>query len=485
MIDYDVVIIGGSPTGRYAAAKAAQQQARVALVEPQKPTISSPCWRSVQSTALFSVGQVVRQIERSPQFGIQTLSDYPNLDQILSLNWQQTQQWVEAVVSNLEEQHSPALLAALGVDVVFGQGEFVSQPHLAFVVNQRTLRSRTYLLATGSEAKIPPIEGLLLTGFFTPETIHKLHQVPEHLAIIGGDPIGTALAQMFARLGSKVTMIVKNNHILAKEDAEAAALVQAKLESVGIRILTQTEVIQTQQIQGKKWIQAGNKALEVDEIIVAAGQQPQLHSFNLDAVGVAFNRQYLRLNDKLQTTHSRIYACGNLSGGYSDPHLANYEATIAIKNALYFPVFKVNYHGIPWATFSEPQLASVGLTETQAQRRYGDQIRVYREYFKHLPKAIIEDETVGFFKLIGHQNGQILGASIVGVQASEMINIIALAIRQGLKINAIAELPQIWPTFSQMSQQTAMAWLQQQRRCNTLLIDWIENLFHWRRSWLS
>lgn len=485
MIDYDVVIIGGSPTGRYAAALATQKQARVALVEPQKPAFPGQCWRSARSNALLSVGRAVRQIERSSLFGIDLTADNPETDRTLSLDWQQTQCWLEAVVSNLEEQNSPAILASLGVDVIFGRGEFVSKPHLAFVVNQRTLRSRTYLLATASQAKIPDIEGLLLTGFLTAETINKLTQIPEHLAIIGGDPGGTELAQTFARLGSRVTMIVKNNHILAKEDSESAALVQAKLEAEGVRILTQTEVIQTQQIQGKKWIQAGNKAIEVDEIILAAGQQPQLDRLNLEGVGVEFNRQYLRLNNKLQTTHSRIYACGDLSGGYSYPHLANYEATVAIKNALYLPIFKVNYQGIPWAIFSEPQLARVGLTETQAQRRYGDKIRVYRDYFKHLPKAIIEDETAGFFKLVGHQNGQILGATAVGSQAGEMINIIALAIRRGLKIDAIAQLPQVWPTFSQMSQQTAIAWLQQRHQCNTLLKDWIENLFHWRRSWLS
>lgn len=484
MIDYDVVIIGGSPTGRYAAAWAAQRQARVALVEPQKPTLGSQCWHSGYSAALVSVGQVVRHIERSQLLGIDWTNN-PEGDQGPALNWPDTQQWLEAVVSQVEAQHSPAMLAALGVDVIFGQGEFVPQPHLAFGVNQRILRSRTYLLAPGSQAKIPEIEGLLFTGFLTAETINKLTQIPEQLAVIGGDPSGIELAQTFAKLGSQVTIIVKNNQILGKEDPESTALIQAKLEAEGIRILTQTPVIQTKKIENKKWIQAGNKAIEVDEIILAAGQKPQLKGLNLEEVGVAFKGEYLHLNHKLQTTHSQIYACGNVSGGYSMPHLADYEATIALKNALYFPIYQVNYQGIPWAIFSEPQLARVGLTETQAQYRYGDNILVYRDYFKYLPKAIIEDETVGFFKLIGDQKGRILGASIVGSQASEMIGMIALAIRHGLKIEAIAQLPQIWPTFSQMSQQTAIAWLQQQRQCNTLLIDWIENLFHWRRSWSS
>ncbi|MEL7034769.1 MAG: NAD(P)/FAD-dependent oxidoreductase [Cyanobacteria bacterium J06592_8] len=481
MIDYDVVIIGGSPTGRYAAAIATQQQARVALVEPQKPTFPSQCWHSAHSNALLSVGQAVRQLERTQQFGLEWEGDSPNP----SLNWQQTQHWLQTVVANLEVQNSPTLLAASGVDVIFGQGEFIRKPHLAFVVNQRTLRSRTYLLATASQAKIPAIEGLALTGFLTAQSIHKLNEIPESLAVIGGDPSGIELAQTFARLGSNVTIIVKNNHILPKEDDEAAALVQAKLEAEGIRVISQTEVLQTKQIQKKKWIQAGNKAIEVDEIILAAGLQPQLSRLNLEGVGVEYNHQYLHLNGKLQTTNSRIYACGDISGGYSYPHIANAEATVALKNALYFPVFRMDYHGIPWATFSDPQFARVGLTEAQAQRRYGDQIRVHREYFKQLPKAIIEDERIGFCKLIGHQKGQILGATIVGTEASEMIGIIALAIRQGLKMDAIAQLPQIWPTFSQMTQQTAIAWLQQRRRCNTLLTDWIENLFHWRRSWSS
>lgn len=483
MLDYDIVIIGGSLAGRYAAFTATQLQARVALVEPLPPRLAGQSYRLGYTQALRSVGQAVRHLHQVQPFGIHwEIADQPTPPNV-SVHWRETMQWGECVVSNLEAQYSPSVLASMGVDVIFGQGQFVSQPRLAFEVNGRQLRSRTYLLAMGSQPRIPEIEGLVLTGFLTGETINKLTQIPERLAIIGGDPTGIELAQTFARLGSEVTIVVQGSQILKQEDSEAAAFVQAQLEAEGVRVLTQTPVIQTKQIQESKWIQAGNNAIEVDEIILAAGQQPQLKGLNLDAVGVQLNGRYLRLNQHLQTSNSRIYACGDLAGGYPFEHIANYEATIAIKNALYLPFFQVNYHGIPWAIFSHPELARVGLTEEQAQRRYGDQIVVYREVFKHLPKAIMTGETSGFYKLIAHRNGRILGGAIVGEQASEIIYIIALAIRQGLRINAIAELPQIWLTLSQIHHQTAIAGLQQRLRRNTLLYDWVENLFHWRRSW--
>ncbi len=478
MLDYDVVIIGGTITGIYAAITARQLQGRVALIQPS-PSILSSTQGFNHCKIINQIGNFVEQINHKQQFGIyQKNEDYSNL----WVKFEEAKKYADYVVSNQLATSEPTVLATLGIDVIFGEGKFVDRPNLAFVVKGRHLRSRTYLLATPSQPIIPPISGLTTTGFITPPKIEQLSKQPQNLVVIGGEPSGIEIAQSFSRLGSQVTMVVKNPHILGKEDSEAAFLVQAKLEAEGIRILTQAEVYQIRKIDDKKWILVGNEAIETDEIILAAGNKPNLETLNLEAVGVRFNNNSLLLNQKLQTTNSRIYACGDLVGGYSFPHLANYEAEIAIKNILYLPIFQVNYSSIPWAIFSEPQLARVGLTEQQARRRYGEKVLVSQQYFKNIDRAQILSKTTGYCKIISHRNGKILGVSIVGNQASEIIHIMALAIRQGIKIEAIAELPHIWPTISEINAQTATAWLRQKREGNQILKDLLENLFHWRRS---
>ncbi|VXD14527.1 Mercuric reductase [Planktothrix serta PCC 8927] len=477
MLDYDLVILGGSLTGRYAALLAAQMQARVALVEPKEPSLK----QGYQE--LFPLAASVQNLRQIP------LPE--NCNSRSPLNGKQAKLWGDLIRANCAEIYSPQRLASWGIDLIMGQGEFIQSPRLGFSINSRILRSRTYLLALASPPKIPPIEGLLSTGFITSKTLDLFldkrqngsETVRQRLAIIGGDPTGVELAQLLTRLGIEVIMVVKGSQILGKEDPEAVQLIQAQLEAEGVRIFTQTPVIQVKQIEDKKWVQAGNTALEVDEILVACGSQTDLEGLNLNRVGVIFQGNNLDFNEKLQTSNPRIYGCGEILGGYSFEHIAQYEAQIAIKNALYWPKFKVNYQGIPWAIFSDPQLARVGLTETQAKRRYGTQVIVERQSLKMIAHAHIWGETTGFCKLVGLSNGKLLGATVVGSQGSEFIHTLALAIRQGVNLKTLAEFPAIIPTFSEVYHQSAIAWVNQRRRQNTVLFDGIENLFHWRRYW--
>jgi len=490
MIDYDLVIIGGTSAARYAALTSTDFQARIALVEPfsnsqDLPTASQ---ESIDlglryNQTLSQSGRFAQHISRQ-QFGIGW--ETANSQMPIELRFDGVMKWAQGVVSNLSEINSLDVLAARGVDVIFGNGEFVVKPNLAFAVGGRKLRSLCYLLACPTLPAIPNIEGLSSVGYFTSETVGelaKLQKLPKSFAVIGGDPSGVEVAQTFARLGVAVTLVVKGSHILAKEEREAASLVQAAMEAAGVRILTGTEVTQARVIEGKKWIQAGDLAIETEEIFLAAGRQPNFKSLNLEATGVKFHNQGLILNDKLQTTNPRIYACGDVAGGYPFPHIANSEALVAVKNALFLPMFQIDYRGIPWAIFSDPQLARVGLTEAQAIRRFRDDIIVSREYFKNVEKAQMCGEITGFCKIVGRRNGEILGASIVGPNAAELIHVIALAVRQGLKVEAIAELPYIWPTFSDINGQTAAAWQLQRFRSNTFMRNLWENLFHWRRYW--
>jgi len=488
-VDYDLVVIGDTQAGRHAAVAAARLQARVALVEPQQPAKNSLGTGFIHSKALTQVAALNKRLGEVNQFGVfwETESD-KQLQPTPSIRFADAWEWASGVVSTVEELHSPAVLASLGVDIITGGGEFCRRPHLAFVARDRHLRSRAYLIASGSRAAIPDIEGLESTGYLTPgdiwqQTIPK--QLPSSLVVIGGGAVGTEMAQTLVRLGVSVTLVVKGSHILPKEDPEASFLVQSQLETEGVRVLTEAAVTQVKRIDDKKWILGGNKAIEADEIMLVTRQMPNVEALNLEGVGVKWHRRGIELNEKLQTTNPRIYACGDAIGGYQFAHIAEYEARVALKNALFLPIFKLDYRGIPWAIFSDPQLARVGLTEAQARRRYGKDVLVLRQYFKTVSRALMLGETTGLCKIIVRGNGEILGASIVGSEAGELIHAIALAMRQKLKVDAIANLPHISPTLSEIISQTAAEWHRQRLSSNTRLEDLLEGFFNLRRSWSS
>jgi pyruvate/2-oxoglutarate dehydrogenase complex dihydrolipoamide dehydrogenase (E3) component len=475
-VEYDLLVIGGTTVARQAAVAAAQLQARVALVEPESISRDLAWLR-----CYHQVGRVNYRVQQYPWLCNPTERDGTADDlSAPTVQFDTAMQWAKAAVSNLEDRDSPSILGLLGIDVVIGTGEFCRKPHLAFVVNDRYLRARSYLIATDSRVVLPKIDGLLAAEAITPKDIWQQfnpEKLPKNWVVIGGNAIAVELAQTLARLGADITLVVKSPQILATEDPEAAFLIQAQLEAEGICILTETEVLQVKRIEEKKWVQAGNKAIEADEILVATGYQPQVESLNLEGVGVKMQGRRLLVNDKLQTTNPRIYACRDRR-----PQIAELEARIALKNALFCPVFKVDYRAMPTAVFTDPMLARIGLTEPQARARYGKDVLVLQQYFKTSSKAQIMGESTGFCQIIVRRNGEILGAHIVGVEAGELIHPLALCMRQKLKVAALASIPYISDTLSEINYRTAQLWQQQCLNQNHRLLDWLEGFFHWRRS---
>ena len=458
--DYDLVIIGGSVAAVYAAKTASQLKARVALVQPQSSnTIEDEIWRSQQQPFPVSPGL--------------SFYDLP-----------------------IAEPYSPAILASLGIDAIVGEGQFCPKPKLAFEVNDRLLRSRRYLLAPGSTLAIPKIEGLtramasnlnqqVLEHFRHGPNSQEPDGLPDRLITIGDHPQGIEIAQSLARRGSLVTVILENSRIFPQEDAEAAFLIQAQLEADRVRVMTNTKVSQIKEINDKIWVQAGNEALEADRVYIATEKPPKIQSLNLERVGVETVKddsgaEYLQLNQKLQTTRSTIYGCGKLSQNYTLTNLAIHETEIAIKNALFVPIHKIHYNQIPRAFFTQPQLARVGLTETQAKEQYGKDVLVFRQYFKNIAAAQLQRETTGFCKAIARRNGQLLGVHMVGPGVSELIHSFALAMQNGLKLGAIASMPHIFPSLSEINSQTAQLWQYHQQ-----IRPWqkvLEAFFNWRRG---
>ncbi|MEY3870023.1 MAG: hypothetical protein RLZZ338_3914, partial [Cyanobacteriota bacterium] len=390
-------------------------------------------------------------------------------------------------IFNLEEINSLSSLAQTGVDVILGKSQFIKEKSELFLrVNERELRSRAYLLCLPSQPIIPDIPGLGSTGYLTYPTIHYLlkdKKLPENIIIIGSNPSAIEMAQTCARLGISVTIIVHKSHILPWEDSHAAFLIQGALEAEGINIITNTEVIQTQKIEEKKWVQAGDKALESDEIVLAPKWGVNLDMIDLEVTGIKIKNHQFIVNDKLQTLNPKIYACQEVTGGYLLPSIAQYEMNIALKNILFFPIHKTDYLGIPWAFLAEPELARVGLTEAQAREKYGRNVIVAIEYFKHLEISQIRGDLTGFFQIIAHKNGKILGSLCVGSQGRELIQTIALAMSQGIKINTLAEMPFINSSISEIIQKTAKNWQSQLQQENSTLSNFIENWFYFRRCW--
>jgi pyruvate/2-oxoglutarate dehydrogenase complex dihydrolipoamide dehydrogenase (E3) component len=495
VFDYDLVIIGGSLAARYAAAAACRLKARVALVEPDTTqTVELPVLRHCAFRQLRSL---LEQTWKTELWGLGQISIAPHPS--CPMSWENALKWVcsttEMIAANESIGYSLSQLAAAGVDVVLGQAVFYpaskrkqrsfSAPPSRLLpvvsVNQRYLRSRSYLLAPTTEAVIPPIEGLATIPYRTIDTFWQSPwpDLPRHLMILGSDPRGIELAQLFNRLGCQVSLIVSGTQLLPDEDAKLVALLQAHLEAEGIQILTQTRVTQAKQLGEQTWIQAGDRALQTDALLLSTQRWFDIAALNLEAVGVKGDRG-VWVNRKLQTTNPRIYACGEVLGGYALTHLAEYEADIALRNALFYPTSSVNYGQIPWTVFTSPSLGRLGLTEAQAKAFYGRDVMVLQHSLQPLSCAQVQQETIGCCKLIVRRNGEIVGAHSLSPQAEEWISAMALAMKHHIKLGAIEPSAFVASTFSEILAHLIRQWRHQRRP--GWQQDLLESWFNLRRS---
>ena len=470
-VKYDIVIIGGGSAGLVVASAAAQLKAKVALVERDKLGGDCLWFGCVPSKSLIHASRVAYQVKNAARFGIYT--------QPPEIEFAKVTSHVQQVIANIQPHDSPERFRGLGVEVIFGEGEFIDQK--TFEVNGQKLTARAFVISTGSRPAIPSFEGLNSADFLTNEKVFDLKQRPNNLAIIGAGPIGCELGQAFSRIGSNVTIISSKSHILPKEEPEAALVVQKQFESEGINILKEVRAEKVEIVDGKKQVTAGGKNIIVDEILFAGGRLPNVESLNLEVAGVEVGKQGIIVNEKLQTTNSKIYACGDVIGGYQFTHVAGYEAVVALTNALFFPISKVNYRVIPWATFTDPELARVGLTEKQAKERYGDDVCVLKQPFSGVDRAQAEAATTGFGKIITKGNGEILGAHLVGISAGELIHEIVLAMSHKLPVSALTGI-HVYPTLSEVNSKAGLLLKKQKYAKNLSQQNLLEKFFSWKRS---
>lgn len=484
-VDYDLVVIGSSREGIYAAATAARLQARVALVT-QNIEDNSYFTESLFCHSLAQIANFVNDNQKNA-FGIYS---QPRTFEFAELT--KTKNWFQAVNSSLTEENSLTGLAILGVDVVYGKGEFCRLPQQALIVDKRKLRSRSYLIATSTYSARESPSGIQDCDYLTLRDLYQkqdLSTLPAHLTIVGDSFHTLMTAQSLARLGKQVVLILEEKRLLPHEDAEASVLIQAQLEAEGVKILPNSSIRQSKILGEKKWLQVGDYALETDEIILTGKKQPNIQSLNLAGVGVHCHSSGIIVNSKLQTSNDQIYACGDVLGGYYLPHVAQYEANIALRNALFLPWFKTDYTCLPWAILTQPNLARVGMTENQARQKYGDNLSVVKQYGQYSIQAQITGNTTGLCKLLILPNGEIIGAYLVGENAAELISEIALMMKSKIKLskNTIKGLlkldfPSAYPSFAEIIQNTAAAYQQHKLAHHKNLRNWLATWFELRRK---
>lgn len=446
-IETDICVIGGGSGGLSVAAGAVQMGARVVLVEGHKMGGDCLNYGCVPSKALIAAGKAAHAQTSTARFGVKPV--VPQTDYSVA------KEYVHDVISTIEPNDSVERFEGLGVTVISEFGEFLSPTQLQ--AGDSLITARRFVIATGSSPFVPPISGLEDIPYLTNESLFDLRDHPAHLLVIGGGPIGLEMAQAHARLGSKVT-VIEGAKALGKEDPEMAAIALKNLRAEGIVIEEDALVSEVSGQAGKLVVTvADGRVFQGSHLLMAVGRKVNIERLNLEKAQVDFTRSGVTVDAQLKSSNRKIYAIGDVAGGLQFTHVAGYHAGVVIKSALFGLPSKAKTNHIPWATYIEPELAQVGLTQAQAREKYGDKLTVVRFPYAENDRAITEGKTEGLVKVMVVKSRPV-GASIVGAQAGELIGTWAMAIANNLKMGAIAATVLPYPTLGEVNKRVAGAY---------------------------
>ncbi|MCK5728484.1 MAG: FAD-dependent oxidoreductase [Methylococcales bacterium] len=465
--EYDLCIIGGGAAGLVTAAGAATLGAKVILIE--KNRLGGDCLYTgcVPSKTLIHSAAIAYAINTAANVGLDAT--------LHSVDQTSVMRHIAKTIETIELNDSPERFRAMGVEVVFTKAEFIDHKHL--MVGDRQITARKFVLATGSRPFIPSILGLNKVNYLTNETIFNTTEHIEHLIILGSGAIGCEMAQSFSRLGVKVSLL-SHLKLLPKEDADMSEVIEKQFLADEIRLYLNSRISSIEKSKYDIRVYLNDATVITGtHLLVAAGRQANIENLGLKKAGVDIKNGHLTINKCLRTTNKNIFACGDVAGPYLFTHMAEHQAGIVLRNALFYWPAKAQVKNIPWCTFTAPELARVGLSEKEAQES-GLEYRVYSFPFSDVDRAITDAETNGKIKIITSRKGKLLGACIVGKQAGELIAEYVLAISRGLNVSDLSQTIHIYPTLAQINRRVA-----DQRFKESLTSTkkrWIKRLFRLR-----
>ncbi|WP_170553377.1 dihydrolipoyl dehydrogenase family protein [Ruegeria atlantica] len=443
----DILVIGAGSGGLSVAAGASQMGADVILLEGHKMGGDCLNFGCVPSKALIASGKTAYGQAHAAAMGV--------ADVMPQVDYAAAKDHVRDVIAQIEPMDSQERFEGFGVKVIREFGSFVSPTQVQ--AGDHLITARRVVIATGSSPLVPPIPGLDQVPYYTNETIFELREKPEHLLIIGGGPIGLEMAQAHIRLGCEVT-VIEGMQALGKDDPDAAAVVLDTLRAEGVALHEQAMVAQIRDNNGLVDVVTENGDIYTgSHLLIAAGRKANTDRLNLEAAGIEPTRTGIKVDASLRTTNRKVYAIGDVAGGLQFTHVAGYHAGIIIRSALFGLPSKAKSTHIPWATYTDPELAQVGLTEAQARDQHGDRVEIARFDYHHNDRAITERKTKGFIKVMVVK-GRPVGATIVGHQAGELINLWSLALANNLKMGQIAAMISPYPTIGELNKRVAGAY---------------------------
>ena len=480
--DRNLVVIGAGAGGLVSAYIAAAVKAKVTLVEGHKMGGDCLNFGCVPSKALIRSAKLAKQIRKAEELGLRDATGKVDFAAVMAR--------VHRVIADIEPHDSVERYTGLGVDVVQGHARITS-PWTVEIARAdggtQTLSTKNIVIAAGARPFVPPIPGLNDVGFLTSDTLWGLTELPPRLVVLGGGPIGCELAQSFARLGSQVTQVEMLPRVMSREDPEVSELVAESLRVDGVQLLTGHAAVRAEREGEVKRliVKQGEteRAIEFDVLLCAVGRTPRVEGYGIEELGITLApRKTVQVNEYLQTNYPNIFAVGDVAGPFQFTHTAAHQAWYAAVNALFgrFKKFKADYSVIPWATFTDPEVARVGLSETEAREK-GIAVEVTRYGIDDLDRAIADGTAHGFVKVLTVPGkDKILGVTIVGEHAGDLLAEYVLAMKHGLGLNKILGTIHTYPTLAEANKYAAGEW--KRAHAPQGLLRWVEKFHAWERS---
>lgn len=450
--NFDLAVVGGGSAGLVAATTAKRLGASVVLIEKHKTGGECLHTGCVPSKTLIHAAKVYHEMKHASKYGL------PNFNQ--PVDFARVMNHVHTVIGSLYHHESPSALREAGIAVIEGNPVFESSTVLS--MNGARVNAEKTIICTGSSPLILPIAGLDSVPYLTNESLWTVRTLPQSMLIIGGGPISVEIGQALARFGTRVTIVELLPRILPNEDEEVSVELKKILSEEGVRCITSAKVVKVQTTQQgvEVFVDRGDShdTIEVEALLVSIGRSPNVTGLRLEEAGVNYLRRGIEVNRYLQTSSPNIYACGDVVGPYRFTHTAGYQADIAARNALNGNMVENDLSVLPWVTFTDPEVARIGLTETEARQKFGN-VRVLRVSGESVDRPKTESNEKGFLKMILDVNEQILGVHAIAPHAGEYIHEAALAMQNGLGIEAIGRLIHAYPTHAEMLKKAATRYL--------------------------